>query len=41
VRFFEKEFGCKIIISEERDPWIEDPANRASRAKPVDQPSME
>ena len=32
--FFQKEFGCDIKIYNESDPWIEDPANRAKRAKP-------
>ena len=32
--FFEKEFGCNVTISNESDPWIEDPENRARRAKP-------
>ena len=32
--FFEKEFECEINVANESDPWIEDPANRAKRAKP-------
>jgi leucyl-tRNA synthetase len=32
--FFESEFGCTVSVGNESDPWIEDPANRASRAKP-------
>jgi leucyl-tRNA synthetase len=32
--FFESEFGCPVSVGNESDPWIEDPANRASRAKP-------
>jgi len=32
--FFQKELGCDIKIYNESDPWIEDPANRAKRAKP-------
>ncbi|MCW3991284.1 MAG: class I tRNA ligase family protein, partial [Candidatus Bathyarchaeota archaeon] len=32
--FFESEFGCIVSVGNESDPWIEDPANRASRAKP-------
>lgn len=34
TRFFEHEFGCKVTIAGESDPWIEDPAKRAHRAKP-------
>ena len=33
-RFLKAEFGCDVTVSGESDPWIEDPANRASRAKP-------
>lgn len=32
--FFAKEFECEINVANESDPWIEDPANRAKRAKP-------
>ena len=32
--FFQKEFGCDVKIYNESDPWVEDPANRAKRAKP-------
>ena len=32
--FFKEEFGCDITVSNESDPWIEDPENRARRAKP-------
>ena len=32
--FLEKEFGCRVEIGGESDPWIEDPEKRASRAKP-------
>jgi leucyl-tRNA synthetase len=32
--FFEAEFGCTVSVGNESDPWIEDPSNRASRAKP-------
>ena len=32
--FFQKEFGCTVTVYNENDPWIEDPANRAKRAKP-------
>jgi len=32
--FFEQEFGCEVTVANESDPWIEDPANRASRSKP-------
>jgi leucyl-tRNA synthetase len=32
--FFEREMGCEITVANESDPWVEDPANRASRAKP-------
>ena len=32
--FFKGEFGCDITVSNESDPWIEDPENRARRAKP-------
>ena len=34
IGFFQQEFGCDIKIYNESDPWIEDPANRAKRAKP-------
>jgi leucyl-tRNA synthetase len=33
-RFIEGEFGCEVSIAVESDPWIEDPASRANRAKP-------
>lgn len=33
-RFLKAEFGCDVTVSGESDPWIEDPAKRASRAKP-------
>ena len=32
--FFQKEFGCTVNVYNENDPWIEDPTNRARRAKP-------
>jgi leucyl-tRNA synthetase len=32
--FLEAEFGCPVVFSGESDPWIEDPAKRANRAKP-------
>ncbi len=32
--FFEAEFGCSVTIAEESDPWIHDPENRATRARP-------
>ena len=32
--FLQKEFGCEVSVYGESDPWINDPANRASRAKP-------
>jgi leucyl-tRNA synthetase len=32
--FFMQEFGCEITVANESDPWIEDPADRAKRAKP-------
>jgi leucyl-tRNA synthetase len=32
--FFKEEFSCNITVSNESDPWIEDPENRARRAKP-------
>ena len=32
--FMEAEFGCPVVISAESDPWIDDPAKRANRAKP-------
>jgi leucyl-tRNA synthetase len=32
--FFGQEFECEITVANESDPWIEDPANRAKRAKP-------
>ncbi|NIP37432.1 MAG: hypothetical protein GWN39_20965, partial [Thermoplasmata archaeon] len=32
--FFEAEFGCGVTVAGESDPWIHDPENRASRAKP-------
>jgi leucyl-tRNA synthetase len=32
--FLRAEFGCDVTVSGESDPWIEDPAKRASRAKP-------
>ncbi len=34
ISFFEVEFGCEVVVCVESDPWIEDPAKRASRAKP-------
>jgi leucyl-tRNA synthetase len=33
-RFLRAEFCCEVSISGESDPWIEDPAKRANRAKP-------
>ena len=33
-RFLRAEFGCDVTVSGESDPWIDDPAKRASRAKP-------
>jgi leucyl-tRNA synthetase len=33
-KFLRAEFGCDITVSGESDPWIEDPAKRAGRAKP-------
>jgi leucyl-tRNA synthetase len=33
-RFMKAEFGCDVTVSGESDPWIDDPAKRASRAKP-------
>ena len=33
-RFLRAEFGCEVSVSGESDPWIEDPAKRANRAKP-------
>jgi leucyl-tRNA synthetase len=32
--FYEAELGCKVTVASESDPWIHDPENRASRAKP-------
>ncbi|MCX6654706.1 MAG: class I tRNA ligase family protein, partial [Candidatus Bathyarchaeota archaeon] len=32
--FLRAEFGCDVTVSGESDPWIDDPAKRASRAKP-------
>jgi leucyl-tRNA synthetase len=32
--FFEAEFNCVVDVGNESDPWINDPTNRASRAKP-------
>ncbi len=32
--FFQAEFGCEVTVAGESDPWIEDPAKRAQRAKP-------
>jgi len=32
--FFGQEFGCEVTVANESDPWIEDPADRAKRAKP-------
>ncbi|MDP7206958.1 MAG: class I tRNA ligase family protein, partial [Candidatus Bathyarchaeota archaeon] len=32
--FFKQEFGCEVTVANESDPWIEDPADRAKRAKP-------
>ncbi|MCW4050012.1 MAG: leucine--tRNA ligase, partial [Candidatus Bathyarchaeota archaeon] len=34
LNFLEGEFGCEVAIAGESDPWIEDPAKRANRAKP-------
>ena len=34
VGFLQREFGCNVLVFEESDPWIEDPAQRAKRAKP-------
>jgi len=33
-RFLRAEFSCDVTVSGESDPWIEDPAKRANRAKP-------
>ena len=33
-RFLRAEFSCDVTVSGESDPWIDDPAKRASRAKP-------
>jgi leucyl-tRNA synthetase len=32
--FLQNEFGCKVSVGGESDPWIEDPMRRANRAKP-------
>ena len=32
--FFESELKCEVIVGNESDPWIHDPANRSSKAKP-------
>jgi leucyl-tRNA synthetase len=32
--FLRAEFGCDVTVSGESDPWIDDPAKRARRAKP-------
>jgi leucyl-tRNA synthetase len=32
--FYEAELGCGVTVASESDPWIHDPENRASRAKP-------
>jgi len=32
--FLKAELGCDLTVSGESDPWIRDPENRASRAKP-------
>ena len=32
--FYGQEFGCEVTVANESDPWIEDPAGRAKRAKP-------
>ncbi|MBN2335651.1 leucine--tRNA ligase [Candidatus Bathyarchaeota archaeon] len=34
MSFIEGEYGCSVAVSAESDPWIEDPAKRAHRAKP-------
>jgi leucyl-tRNA synthetase len=34
IGFFQREFSCNVLVYEESDPWIEDPAQRAKRAKP-------
>jgi len=34
VSFIEGEHGCEVAVSAESDPWTEDPAKRAHRAKP-------
>jgi len=34
VSFIEGENGCEVAVSAESDPWTEDPAKRAHRAKP-------
>jgi hypothetical protein len=34
VSFIEGEHGCEVAVSVESDPWTEDPAKRAHRAKP-------
>ncbi len=33
-RFLRAEFGCDVSVSAESDPWAEDPAKRAGRARP-------
>ncbi|NQT09192.1 hypothetical protein HQ586_08955, partial [Candidatus Bathyarchaeota archaeon] len=32
--FFESELKSEVIVGNESDPWIHDPANRSSKAKP-------
>jgi len=32
--FFKAELGCEVTVSNESDPWIEDPEGRAEKAKP-------
>jgi leucyl-tRNA synthetase len=34
AKFFRKEFNAEIKVGGESDPWIEDPADRAKRARP-------
>jgi leucyl-tRNA synthetase len=33
-KFFKSEFNAEIHIGAESDPWVEDPADRAKRARP-------
>ncbi len=33
-KFFKSEFDAEIHIGAESDPWVEDPADRAKRARP-------